>query len=632
METFMSGFAQGFVRARERSEDRRAEQENTMFKYKMDSLMQQKEKRNKKKLQEQEWGTQAESLAQIMGDGEFSSIAMQELKNGVSYETMQKRISDGFYVKNDTYKPPTQTLKVPTAVSQPVNTNPEQGDTAPYRDPLVSAPNSQAAPTPKLPVPGTPGFADGLKGLRETAQNRRQKQMEEKVNRRIGEIDPTLLTQNDVDAEEESATTTMENSKYIFKPKNEVKIGDYADAQFELLRAQQSKDPIKIRDAQLKVDAHEMVYTRKAKIEAQAKGEDARYYLSVNPDGKIGKRITGVQRNGEFLDISDPRNPQGTEVTGDVVEITEDDMKRLNTLRDNFGKGVIDYNVQSASYVAALDSSQRLTKLLADDPGAPRAATRGLSVLQRLQGELQAGYQMVYDNELELEKRLASNNLEGVETLIAEHKKNVDDLYTKSILTPGNQQRVLNGALYQSLKLSAAYQFAQANANGGKMSNQDFETALTRITGNNDENPDSIIQNLRSVSQEGFVRLSSLQKQLDKDPSIQGFERDLFGESKNQTGLRPMRLGELILSSERDDMSKKELMDYLSNINAAHNDGKLRAQNGLVNRPSGNPEVSGAGLSEEETGLPQVMTKEARDKLQSGTRYIGPDGKERVKK
>ena len=53
--TFLEGFAQGYGRASERAQDRKFEEQQTQFKYGMDVLLQQRERREKKKAEEAEY-------------------------------------------------------------------------------------------------------------------------------------------------------------------------------------------------------------------------------------------------------------------------------------------------------------------------------------------------------------------------------------------------------------------------------------------------------------------------------------------------------------------------------------------------------------------------------------------------
>lgn len=566
---FASGFAQGFIRSREKSEDRRAEQENIMFKYKMDGLMQQKEKRTKRKEQEDEWGRQAKGLSAQMGDSEFSTVALNELKNGVSYETIQKRIAEGAYATNADYKTPTQTVKVPKAVAQPVNT-----------EPSAAAPGTLSSDEMSM-APQTPGPFAGVPvvgGIMERGRQKRAARQDERVNARIDEIDPSLRQA----AEEDSGysyTTDSANSKYQYKPKNELKIGDYADAVYKLNIAQQNKDPIALRDAQAEVRAHEMVLTRKAKIEAEAKGENVRTYVAVGPDGKLGKQFAGVARENGLYDISDPRQPNGAEVMGNFVEMNDEDMKRWNTLTDNFGKTSSDYNnIAAPAFIAAVDSAAKIDDLLTRDPGAATSTYKGIALLGRLEGEAKAAYGALTSMEDEIAVKAASGDMEGMEALIAKHADATMKFMDDSVLTPGNQQKIINGGLYNSLKLSAAYQFAMAKSSGEKMSNQDFNNEISRITGDGTENPEVVKAALRASGQEAFLRLNTVQNSLNKDPSINQFETRLGVK----TGLKADRIGDKIMQMEGNDQQKAMMMQYIKTFGQDAAVAKMQANESLA--------------------------------------------------
>lgn len=580
---FAKGFADGFIRSKERSEDRQAEQENVMFKYKMDALMEQKSKRAMRKQQEDEWARQAKDLATQMGDPEFASTAMNELRNKVDYETLQKRMAEGAYAKNDAYKAPVTTIKVPSAVAQPVNTNPSAG--APNT--LASDEMNMAAPAPMSRGQEMLSKVPGLGGLIEGKRQRDADKANRNVNERIDAIDPSLR-QTPMDDDGTTSTADATNSKYLYKPKNELKIGDYADALYKLETAQQSKDPIAIGQAQREVKAHEMVLTRKAAIEAAAKGENVKTYVVKDKDGKLGKQFAGVVRDGALWDVSDPRNPNGSEVLGDFVAMGEEDMKRWNTLSDNFGKAASDYNnIAAPAYIAALDSANKMDQLLTADPGAATYAYKGAGLLQRLSGEAQAAMGLLQSTEMEIQSKAASGDMEGMEAMIAKHADAVNKTVTEMGKMQGVDRAAMNAGLYNSLKLSAAYQFAMAKSGGEKMSNQDFNNEVSRITGDGMENPDVVKAALRVSAQEGFLKLNSMQNALNKDPSINAFETRMGVK----TGLKADRIGDMIMSLDRDDQTKASLMGYLRTFGADAAVGKMQANEALLREGQKAPSV-----------------------------------------
>jgi hypothetical protein len=542
VETFLSGFAKGFIDARKDRMDREADTENQQFKYKMDSLMQMREKREAKSLKEKEMSDQAKGLSDQFGDPNFAPVAMQELKLGVSAETVQERLANGYYTKNTSYKPPTQTLKVPAAVSMKFDAG--MDDTQPT---------------------GTGMLARG------EAVNK-QRGMD-KVNARIDAIDPSLR-QGMVDQDTTSATTDeASNFAYKYTPKNQVKLGSYEDALYAQQKAKDSNDPVALREANTKVKIWERVNTENTINQAKARGKNSSTFLSIGDDGVIKSQLPGeVRDNGDgtksVWNIADPQNEQ--QVSGRVRVMNKDDMDRYNAVTDQFSKKSDDYKVAAGAYVSALDSSQRMAQILHNDRGAATYASKGLGLVAELQGEAQAAYQSINGLETTINEKAASGKLDGIEKDIADHAKAVDEFVKNSMMTPGNQQKVVNAAMYNSLKMQTAYQVAQATSTDGKVSNNDLNNAM-QIIGNSSD-PDQILPALNTQMQGAFLKLTSAQTALESNDTIKNFERDY----QLKTGLRPDRVGDMIMKSNLPDEQKRNLLNYQNEINKVHQAGQAQ--------------------------------------------------------
>lgn len=569
MATFLSGFAEGFTRARERTEDRDQQQEDMTFKYKMDNLVKMKEKREAKSAQEAEIARQAASLASQFGDDKFATVALQEIKLGVPPETIQKRMGEGYYVKNNDYVAPTQTLKVPSAVSGTKNST--------FVDPLVSA-------DPKM------------------------KKVDEAVNKRIDQLDPTL--RKDVLSNQDELTSTTSNpGAYIFKPKNEVKIGDLNDSMYKLYKAQQAGDPVQIKEAQAQVDINRRVETERAVNQARANGKNVDAYFSINPDGSVNTQLPGELREDGLYNVADPMNPQ--KVSGKVIRMGDDDLKRYNSLVDDFGKASKDYNTNAESFVNALHSSQQMTEILHNDPEAATLASKGLGILESLSGEAQAAYSSVLDLEKNIQVKVQSGKTDGIEKDIMDHAKSLDSLLKQGVLSDANQQKVINAAKYNSLKMQTAYQIAQATSTDGKVSNQDLANAMETIGSNSD--PKQILSSLGTQMQGAFLKLQSSQATLNRNASVTDFEKR-YGI---KTGLKGQRIGDIIAGTDLPEDQKQNLMKYLGGITKNYAQGQAETQNSIQEQPKDQPIA--------------VKSKDEYDKLPKGAVYLDPTGKKRTK-
>lgn len=540
-QTFLSGFAQAFNQARARTEDQNAEQENTVFRYKMDNLMEQKKKREAKSIKETENAKAAKDLATQLGDPDSATMFYKEISNGVDYTELQKRVASGDYQKNTSYKAPTQTIKVPTGVAP---------ETVQY----------DADANPMQPE---------QKGLFAQGKQKSYDRMMSNVDKRIDSIDPGLRSGPST-TNEFSTTADDANSKYQYKPKGQYKIGDYADALYEQNRAKASGDPIAIRDANDKVAIHQRIMTEKAKSDAIAQGKNVRTYVSVNDDGTIGQQFLGENRQDGTYNISE--GGTGTLVSGHVRALSDDDLKYLNKLNDDYGKASGDYNAASANFVGALDSSQKMVEILAHDPDAATTSSNILGTINNLSGEAQAAFRALGDMENKINSKSESGNLEGIEKDIVEYNKAAEKFVGGGFLSEGNQAKALNAAKFRSLQMQTAYAIAQANASDGKVSKNDLDNAM-QIVGTSVD-PKIIGQTIKQQMQGAFLKVTSAARPLDNNPSVVSFEKRMG----LKTGLRPTRIGDQIDQTDWPPERKAMLHQYLNNLNKDFAVGQAQTQ------------------------------------------------------
>lgn len=571
-ETFLSGFASSYLKTREDRLNREQDQEDMMFKYKMDSLMKMRDKREAKSAKEAELARKAKDIAGQVGDADFASVAYKELSNDVSYEEMQKRVAEGYYVKNQDYKQPTQTIK-----------------------------------TPKVPDAVTM-YDDNDASITDPSQ----KETLKNVNSRIDQIDPSLRA-GPADKSEFSTTTDDAASPYVYKPKNEIKIGDMNDSLWKLHQAQESGNPKAIRDAQAQVDINRRVETEKQVAQARANGKNVSTYISLNPDGSINSQLPGeIKEDGKVWNVADPNNPQL--VSGPVRLMSDDDVKRLNSLTDDFGKASKDYNGNAEAFVSALGSSQQMAQILHEDPDAATYASKGLGLIQELSGEAQAAYSSVADLEKDINAKIASGKTEGIEQEIADHAKAVDEFLKRGVLSDGNQQKAINAAKFRSLQMQTAYQIAQATSTDGKVSNQDLSNAM-QVIGNSSD-PKQILPALNTQMQGAFLKLQSSQATLNNNAAVVDFEN----RYKIKTGLRGQRIGDKIMGMDIPVEQKQVLMKYLGEINKGYQQGQMETQTTAAPPPA----------TQEQAPVP-IKSKEEFDKLPSGAVFIDPKGNKRRK-
>lgn len=573
-QTFLSGFAQAFNQARARTEEQNAEQENTLFRYKMDNLMEQRKKREAKSAKETENAKAAKDLAAQMGDPDSAGMFYKEISNGVDYTELQKRVANGDYQKNTSYKAPTQTIKIPSGVS-----------------PEIVQYDTDANP-----------MQPEQKGLFAQGKQRSYDRMMDNVNKKIDQIDPGLRS-GPAETNEFSTTTEDSNSKYQYKPKNTYKLGDYGDARYKLLKAEQSGDPVAIREAQDEIKIHQRIATEKATLEAHANGKDASTYVSINPDGTIGAQFTGERREDGIYNIS---NENEQLVSGPIRRMEKEDIDRLNKLEDDVGKASGDHYSASTNFIGALDSTQKMAQILSNDPDAATTSSNVLNTINNLSGEAQAAFKALADMENSINVKVQSGNLEGIEKDMADYTKAATEFTSGGFLSAGNQVKALNAAKFRSLQMKSAYAIAQANASDGKVSKNDLDNAMQIIGKSVD--PKIIMQTINQQMQGAFLKLASSQRQLDNNPSVIGFEKRIG----LKTGLRPKRIGDQIMEMDIPPEQKELLKGYLNNINKDFAVGQAQTMQ-TANPPAPQEQQQTGGV--EFNGL--LIPQEAVDILKS---------------
>lgn len=559
---FLSGFAEGYLTERKRRTEREQDLEDQSFQYRMKYLTDQREKRDAKKLKEVELSKKAKSLAEMAGDPDFASTAYKELSNDVSYETLQKRIQDGMYQKNPNYVAPTKTVKVPEAVSM-----------EPY--------DSQ------FPA-------------------------NEKINKRIDAIDPTLRIPK---VEDNNYTTIAQDdgNPYLFKPK-EQKIGDYDQAQYELLKAKESNDPAAMREAETKLKAHEIALTREAAIKARAEGKSAKIYIMKDKNGRMTSTFTGEIRDGNLWNTSVP-TVDGYGNTGKIVsaedmnsiqEVSPEAFEAMEKLEYEFGKQSSDLREGMSNYVGVINTSQKMISLLNQSPEVTSITASGVELARDMTEEAKIAYQVVFGKENEIKEKFKSGDMNGLEKMITEYEQDVETLVQKSskdggIMGASNQRIASDKAIYDSLRNLLTFQMAAANGvSGAKMSDKDFDKFWDMVGGDK-RDPNDVIRAIQNSSQVVLTTIDGHRQQINNHPAVKGFQvRYGF-----DPGVQVPRVEDLLI-----DMGREDLIPTFRELTGKAEMGKINAvvgaQNSAIDKtpeagaiPSGDIDILKANPSDE---------------------------------
>lgn len=566
--TFISGFAEGYINERNRRLEREAEKEDTQFKYGMDILMQNRERREKKRLEETELANKARSIAQNLGDPDFAATALSELRAGVDTETLQKRYAERSYQKNPKYVKKETTYKVP----QGVDVREEQYDAGMNLSPAVQ--------------------------------------------KRMDELDPTLR-KGTIAADETYTTLDAESdsSPYIFKPQDVVDAGEYADAEYGLQLAIKSGDPAAIEAAKLKRDVHQSIETQKAVAKAKAEGKNVKSYVMLDENGQIASKFPGemvpdadgkmvlknVGNNSMRDSNGQPINLDVLSANGKIVEFSEDDAKQLFDLQRNFGKAAGDFNTARDKFTGALTSIKTIDNILRQYPAVTTMSSNAAVFVKDLQDEAAGAYTLLANEQADIENSLDNPDATDVGAKIANYEKSLNEFSAK-FMSQGNVDLAMAKALYEGQRKLLSYQMAGANGiSGAGLSKKDQEN-FYETTGGNKSAPE-VMNAIRQTSYGVFNVLKSARDTLNNNAEVKAFE----AWTKVKTGLiQNDRLEEHFL---KVDPSLRPIIQDIARVQQMGTQGAVTAQPEQAQTPTVLP---GAGGTRYEYVGPQPMTEELR--------------------
>lgn len=591
--TFLSGFAEGFINERNKVRDRRNEVDDMQFQYRMKYLTDQREKRDKKKLEETKWAQEAKDLAAQFGNPDAAASFYKERANGVEYTTLQKRIAEGAIQENSNWTAPTQKIKIPTGVSM-------------TEEPLD-------AQFPK----------------------------NERVDKMIDQADPTLRKPVQSEQNEFSTLIDEPNSQFIYKPKNEIEVGDYDDAVYQREVARKNGDIAGVEAADLKIRSHEMALTRKAFIEAREKDKGTKLYVVKDSKGKmLSSPFTGEERPDGFWNTSVPtRDANGNrgkivniEEGQELMEIRPDTFEVLEKLTNNFSKSAAKVNEGQSYAISALGSARGMIQILNETPEVTTDVAGAAEWARDLTAEVKTAYDLVANGEAEIDAAFAANDANAVQNLIHEQIKNVKDLEERAmsgtgLMGPRNQRIASNKAVYRSLARLYTYQIAAANGiSAAKMSDKDF-TIFSEISGGEKKNRDDVLRAIQNSYVGIMNNLDAMKSPINNSREIALF-KEWYGLDP---GLEIPRIGQQLMDMQFEGEGGEErragLLATLKEISGKQEMGKLRAVSD-ARRNSLDPAINQV---EEEQPI-KVTSKEEYDALPTGTVYLDPNGKKRTKK
>lgn len=569
--TFLSGFAEGFTTARKDRLDREAELENTKFKYGMDALVQKRELRDKKKAQETEWASQAKMLGEQYGDKNASTGFYKELSSGVPVTTIQERIAKREYEKNDKYVAPSTTVRVPIGVE-------------------------------------TERYDEGMG-------------FDEKITARIDEIDPTLRT-GTKEYNEFSTLTDDAASPVIYRSKEKLEFGSFAEELAGLTAAENSGDEAQIRAAQDRVQAHKDAIV----FQESTKSSPRPIYAIRDKNGAIVDKMvgeirpTGPNGAGELWNVGNPLQAERVDLKGgSPVEISPEQNKAWFEVNQNVSKKVKDYDTRVNKYVAASQTSFMIKGIVQETPEVLEEVGPSLAdFAQRVGKEFGTAIQMVDNQVSKTENAFASGDANAVANEMRALDDSIADMGKQIELAPPNEKIVLQKARYKALMESASFQLAAANGVEGRdLSKNELESFRSQLKGNT---LPELFANLDNANKTVLSSLMSEEHALQNDNEVEWLKQELG--VTDIKGTTPRRIGEAMA------VINPELLKDLNRFRKEIHDGATTAA-ATVDPRIAKPEqkkqpsvLPGVGGKKFTYVGPQPMTEEDR-KNKSNWKEVG---------
>lgn len=537
--SFWKGFADGFTSERKRRLDREAEVKDLDFKYKMDELIRRRSVRDEQKAKETQWKNNAKTAAQTLGDPSFESVAYQQFAGGRSLDALMDDIQKGYWKKDPNYKQPETTVKIPNAVSMTTE-------------------------EPITPEDGLPNEVV-LEGKVAQVDAR-----ENETNKRIESVAPGLV-EEDKQVSQEPVYTPVDAGGWKYGKNDEFKLPDIKDSIAKKAAAIERNDPALLRQAEQEIELNKTYIsiqaTAKAEAEARAKGEDVRQYAFFDDKGIFQGTIPGRREtleDGSSVVVNTETN-MPVQGANSLYPISEEGAKEFMKVSKEFGTQAKEQKEAVVSYIGALDTTEKIIGLL-ETQGITTTAADLANFARNAQDEVKGYWTLVQNQRLKAEQALRSDlpreeKMALFEKEMAGFEKAVDDA-----MAQGNINLADNKAVFETLKVKAAFQYAKALGMSGRdISNQDFDRIYQAIGA--DSRADVVRRALMNEAASALNAIDARNRILDDNESVNTFEKLHLGvgipgssRKKGASGLRGTRVEEVMRQMGMQDNDPRILL------------------------------------------------------------------------
>lgn len=545
---FAKGFATGFTNERNRRLDQEDKVNNMGLQYRLEALAKDKDARNKKKLEEDGYVKDGQSISQMVGDPQFAADAARMRAAGLSSESIMEKWQKGNFrrkapaettIKVDNPNLPASRLdqNLPAGVEGNVSGIKTEGDLTyeqtPANTPQVPGQDAWQSPELGTAVDNVAKTASTVPLAQKTVVTNDQPAVNQKAiadtseldkyDEQVAKIAPDLLKQDTDAADSEYQKILSQDSQYEFLPdKVEKKIGTWQQEKYTLDQATLSNDKVAIADQKLKLRAIEDSMSIQAKIENDAKGITTTDKAVLDKNDRLLKTIRVMTDPDTGAEVNAATKQPVTLGPGmSMIPLKDKEGSEIRDQQNKFVKPESDYNIAAESTAESFDIGRRITDLVKKNPTVTTRVAGLTSLVNDAFTEVKA-IQTVFENQSsDANKAFADNNVNAVSKSISSMEQSLINLEKEraqlpnNVLSDRNAQLALDKTIYENSKKLFAYKLAMANGQSGNGLNVKDVQNFEQMIGGNDSNPAAVTASIFDVLQKQKTKIDQKKASLD---------------------------------------------------------------------------------------------------------------------
>lgn len=527
---FAQGFAQAFTAQLQRRQEAKDRENQMTLQYRLQELSKQRDEWKTKRDQEQELINRAKFVAQKYNDPSLASVALDYFKNGYSVQQFSELMDSGQLQKKS------QNQGMEVEIPNPEVSFNQRKVAVPAGVDMAQAPEEQF---PEVPA------ASPLK-------KRVESDPLAEVDERVKKIAPSLLEERGELPKLPEEFMPKDSQWTYVPPTQKTKLGSLADEMAWMAQAEKMGDKIKAEQHRQNIEIIQRAKYEEARAKAKAEGMNFGSYAIVDKFGQLQTIVGGIPgENGLPVDPATGEEIKIDREKGEQIKaLTEDQVKRIEKLQDDFRKDSKDLRVSKQSLAESVKHASNIRRILTT-PGNEHISTMAVAGLANFEQLLRNvdGFSTIYGNlnstKAEVEKAVTEGDLDRFSHLIGQFEnqaREIDKMAQRfaGIIGPENARLIIDKLRYDNEVTLFAYKVALMNGSSGRdLSDKELELSR-KLAGGDISNPQAILEVIKQPIQAGVNRVDAMSKEL---------KNAYANSSKTLGGVNPIDdIGEIRLS------------------------------------------------------------------------------------